>query len=61
VCQISWLVGNPDSGDMIRAAVGHCRHQKVLSSTTRQYYFDTTRLRLGVSSVVVDLYRLSHP
>jgi 4-amino-4-deoxy-L-arabinose transferase-like glycosyltransferase len=61
VCQIPWLVGNPDSADMIRAAVGHCRHQRVLSSTTRQYYLDTTRLRLGVSSVVVDLYRLPHP
>ena len=60
VCQIQWLVGNPDSADMIRAAVGHCRHQNVLSSTTQQYYFDTTQLRLGVSSVVVGLYRLSH-
>ena len=58
VCQIPWLVGNPDSAGMIRAALGHCRHQRVLSSTTPQYYFDTTRLRLGVSSVVLGLYRL---
>jgi hypothetical protein len=61
VCQVPWLVGNPASADMIRAAVGHCHHQEVLSSTTQQYYFDTTRLRLGVSSVVVDLYRLPQP
>jgi hypothetical protein len=61
VCQIPWLVGNPDSADMIRAAVGHCRHQIVLSSTTPQYYFDTTQRRLGVSSVVVGLYRLPQP
>jgi hypothetical protein len=61
VCRIPWLVGNPDSADMIRAAVGHCHHQNVLSSTTRQYYFDTTRLRLGASSVVVGLYRLPQP
>ena len=58
VCQIPWLVGNPDSADMIRGAVGHCRHQRVLSSATPQYYVDTTRMRLGVSSVVVDVYRL---
>ena len=57
-CHIPWLVGNPDSADMIREAVGHCRHQRVLSSTTQHYYFDTTRLRLGVYSAVVGLYRL---
>jgi hypothetical protein len=61
VCQIPWLVGNPDSADMIRAAIGHCRHQQVLSSATRQYYFDTTQLRIGVSPVVVGLYRLPQP
>jgi hypothetical protein len=57
-CRITWLVGNPDSAEMIREAVARCRHRRVLSSTTRHYYFDTTRLRLGVSSVVVGLYRL---
>jgi Dolichyl-phosphate-mannose-protein mannosyltransferase len=61
VCQIPWLVGNPDSADMIRAAVAHCRHQNVLSSTKQQYYFNTTQMRLGVSSVVVGLYRLPQP
>jgi hypothetical protein len=61
VCQMPWLVGNPDSADMIRAAVGHCRHQRVLSSTLPQYYFDTTQLRLGISSVIVGLYRLPQP
>jgi 4-amino-4-deoxy-L-arabinose transferase-like glycosyltransferase len=57
-CDIPWLVGNPASADMIRDAVRRCGHQPVLSSTTQQYYFDTTRLRLGVYSVVVSLYRL---
>jgi hypothetical protein len=61
LCQVPWLVGNPDSADLIRVAIGQCRHQHVLSSTTRQYYFDTTQRRLGVSSVVVGLYRLSQP
>ena len=58
VCQIPWLVGNPDSADMIRGAVGHCHHQRVLSSSTSQYYVDTTRMRLGVSPAVVGVYRL---
>jgi 4-amino-4-deoxy-L-arabinose transferase-like glycosyltransferase len=58
VCRIPWLVGNPDSAELIRDAVRRCRHQPVLSSTTRQYYFDTTRLRLGVYPAVVGLYRL---
>ena len=57
-CEIPWLVGNPDSADIIREAVTRCRHQRVLSSTTRHYYFDTTRLRVGTYSVVVGLYRL---
>ena len=57
-CQTTWLVGNPDSAAMIREALGRCGHRRVLSVTSRQYYFDTTRLRLGVSSVVVGLYRL---
>jgi len=61
VCQIPWLVGSPDSADMIRAAVRHCRHRNVLSSTMHQYYFDTTQWRLGVSSVTVGLYRLPQP
>jgi hypothetical protein len=58
ICEIPWLVGNPDSADMIREAVRRCRHQRVLSSATRHYYFDTTRLRLGTYSVVVGLYHL---
>lgn len=58
VCRIPWLVGNPDSAELIRRAIAHCPHQRVLSSTTRHYYFDTTRLRLGVYSVVVSVYRL---
>ena len=58
VCQIPWLVGNPDTAELIRRAIGHCSHQRVLSSITRHYYFDTTRLRLGVYGVVVGLYRL---
>ena len=58
LCEIPWLVGNPDSAAMIRDALGRCRHERVRSSTTWHYYFDTTRLRLGTSPVVVGLYRL---
>ena len=57
-CQFPWLVGNPDSADMIADAVRQCGHQRVLSSTTPHYYFDTTRLRVGTYLVVVGLYRL---
>jgi 4-amino-4-deoxy-L-arabinose transferase-like glycosyltransferase len=58
VCRIPWLVGNLDSAELIRRAVAHCPHQRVLSSTTHHYYFDTTRLRVGVYSAVVGVYRL---
>ena len=60
-CRVRWLVGNPDSAAMIRDAVGRCRYERVLSSTTQHYYFDTTRLRLGVYSAVVGVYRLPAP
>jgi hypothetical protein len=58
VCRIPWLVGNPESAELIGRAIGHCPHQRVLSSITRHYYFDTTRLRVGGHMVVVGLYRL---
>jgi hypothetical protein len=58
VCRIRWLVGDLGSAELIRRAVAHCGHERVLSSTTRQYYFDTTRLRLGISPAVVSVYRL---
>ena len=58
LCEIRWLAGNPDSAAMIRDALGRCPHERVRSSTTWHYYFDTTRLRLGTSPVVVGLYRL---
>jgi 4-amino-4-deoxy-L-arabinose transferase-like glycosyltransferase len=61
VCRIPWLVGNPHSASMIRAAVERCRHEEVFSAVTQQYYLDTARLRLGVSPVVVGLYRLPRP
>jgi 4-amino-4-deoxy-L-arabinose transferase-like glycosyltransferase len=61
VCQIPWLAGNPDSAEMIRDAVARCGHQRILSSTTPQYYFDTTRVRLGIYPAVVGLYRLPRP
>jgi 4-amino-4-deoxy-L-arabinose transferase-like glycosyltransferase len=57
-CHIPWLVGNLDTAGMIGDAVARCGHQRILSSTTRHYYVDTTRLRLGVYSVIVGLYRL---
>jgi 4-amino-4-deoxy-L-arabinose transferase-like glycosyltransferase len=58
VCQIPWVVGNPDSGELVRRALERCPHHLVLSSSTRHYYFDTTRLRLAAYSAVVGLYRL---
>ena len=61
VCRIPWVVGHPESADLIRHAVEHCRHQRVLSATTQQYYFDTAQGRLRVQPVVVGLYRLPPP
>ena len=61
VCRVPWVVGNPESADLIRHAVEHCRHQRVLSATTQQYYFDTAHLRLRTNTVVVGLYRLPQP
>jgi hypothetical protein len=61
VCQIRWAVGDPDSSDLIRHVVERCGHQHVLSATTRQYYFDTSRLRLTGSLAVVGVYRLPRP
>jgi hypothetical protein len=61
ICQIPWLVGNPEGAAVIRHALVRCGHQRVLLATTRQYYFDTARWRLGVSPVIVGLYRLPRP
>lgn len=58
LCQIRWLVGNPETAALIHDAVARCRHEQVLSTTTRQYYLDTTRLRLGINPAVIGLYRL---
>jgi hypothetical protein len=58
LCRISWLVGNLESSDVVRAAVARCGHRPVLLSTTAQYYFDTTRLRVAVQPAVTGVYRL---
>jgi 4-amino-4-deoxy-L-arabinose transferase-like glycosyltransferase len=61
VCRIPWVVGNPDSAPLVRYAVERCGHELVLSTRSPQYYVDTGRLRLTVSSGVVGLYRLPRP
>jgi len=61
VCRVPWLVGDLESADLIRRAVAHCPYQRVLSSTTRHYYVDTTRLRPGTYPAVVSVYRLAEP
>jgi hypothetical protein len=61
LCQIQWLVGDPDAAPRIRDAVAKCGHRRVLSSATEHYYFDTTRWRWGTYTVVVDVYRLPEP
>lgn len=58
LCQVPWLVGNPDSAETIRTAIARCGHAPLLSTTTYQYYVDTARMRLGVHAVIVRLYRL---
>ena len=61
ICGIPWLVGDPESAEVIRRAVARCPYQRVLSSTSRHYYFDTSRLRLGTTPAVVSVYRLVGP
>ena len=61
LCRIPWVVGDPERTDLIRYALEHCGHRRVASATTRQYYFDTSQLRLKVSPVVVGVYRLPRP
>ena len=56
VCRIPWVVGNPDSAELVRDAIAHCRHQPVLTATTREYYFDTGRLRLIAQPAGVGLF-----
>lgn len=58
VCRIPWVVGNPDSAELVRRVAARCSHERVLSSTTWHYYFDTARLRVGVFPAVVSVYRL---
>jgi hypothetical protein len=61
VCRVPWVVGNPDSAPMIGYAVERCHHERVLFTPTRQYYWDTARLRLATSSGVIAVYRLRVP
>ena len=56
VCSIPWLVG-ADTAPAIRKAAAQCGHRLVLSSASRHYYFDTSRLRRGDYTVIVRLYR----
>lgn len=55
VCAIPWLVG-ADTAPAIRRAAARCGHRLVLTSTSRHYYVDTSRLRGGDYEVVVGLY-----
>ena len=57
-CQVPWIVGNPESAPDIRRALERCGHEPVLTIRTPQYYFDTSRLVLTVSTAEVGLYRL---
>ena len=61
ICRIPWIAGDPTGVPAIAHALRHCRHERVLSIHSRQYYFDTARLRLAVSPAVVSLYRLPRP
>ena len=58
LCRIAWVVGDPDSAPTVARALRQCGHERVRSLPIRQYYLDTSRLRLATSSAVVSLYRL---
>jgi hypothetical protein len=57
-CRITWLVGDLDSAERLRHGLERCGHRPVLSSLSRHYYFDTSRLRLDTFTTAVTLYRL---
>jgi 4-amino-4-deoxy-L-arabinose transferase-like glycosyltransferase len=57
-CGVTWLVGNPETAPSIGEIARRCGHRPLLSSSSRQYYFDTRRLRLDVFTTAVTLYRL---
>ena len=58
-CQITWLVGNLDTAERVRHGMERCGHRPVLSSMSRHYYFDTSRVRLDTFTMAVTLYRLT--
>jgi hypothetical protein len=41
----------------VRRAVERCGHRAVLSTTARQYYLDTSRMRLRARPVSVTLFQ----
>ena len=61
VCQITWLVGNLDTAESVRDGMERCGHRPVLSSVSRHYYFDTSRLRLDAFTTAVTLYQSDGP
>jgi len=61
VCGIEWVVGNPDSAPLVRHAIERCGHEVALATRAPQYYVDTARLRLTVSSGVVGVYPRPRP
>jgi hypothetical protein len=58
-CQITWLVGDDRTADRIRNGAGRCPPRHVLSSSSRQYYFDTSRFQLHAFTTALTLYRLA--
>jgi hypothetical protein len=57
-CQITWLAGNLDAAERVRNGIERCGHSSVVASVSRQYYFDTSRVRLDALTSAVALYRL---
>ena len=57
-CQITWLVGDHRTAERMQNGLARCRPREVLSSISRQYYFNTSRFRLDAFTQAVTLYRL---
>jgi 4-amino-4-deoxy-L-arabinose transferase-like glycosyltransferase len=56
-CGVDWVVGSRDT-PAIRDVVARCGHELARSIDTRQYYFDTARVRLETAVGSVGVYRL---
>jgi hypothetical protein len=58
-CRITWLVADDRTAERLGSTRAGCRLGAVLSTSSRQYYFDTSRFHLHSFTTALTLYRLA--